>query len=124
MELNLDALVASLSQPNSYDDLSFTKASQVEYKKFSPYPFIVRDIALFVSTETTENDLKSVISKAAGDLLVKGPTLFDQFEKEGKKSFAFRMIFQSMDRTLSDEEVNKVMEKVYEAVKEKGWQVR
>ncbi len=126
-ELNLDALVNSLPEPTSYDDLNLGKASDVVYEKFSTQPFIVRDIALFVSTEM-EDDIKSVIinslKNSAGELLVKGPALFDQFEKEGKKSFAFRMIFQSMDRTLSDEEVNKFMEKVYEAVKGKGWQVR
>jgi phenylalanyl-tRNA synthetase beta chain len=125
VEMNLDALVDSLPTPDSYDDLNLGKAVEVEYKKFSPFPYIVRDIALFVSSDTKVEDVKSIIEEASKVLTrVKGPDLFDQFEKEGKKSFAFRIIFQSMERTLSDEEVNKVMERVYDSVKEKGWQVR
>lgn len=125
MEINLDALVANLPTPESYDDLNLGKAISTEYKKFSTQPFIVRDIALFVSSQTQVEEVKKVIENSAkSEILVKGPDLFDQFEKEGKKSFAFRMIFQSFERTLSDEEVNKVMEKVYEVVKENGWQVR
>ena len=125
MELNLDALVDSLPTPASYDDLNLGKAISTEYKKFSIFPFIVRDIALFVSSETKIDEVSNVIEKAAKtEILTKGPDLFDEFEKEGKKSLAFRLIFQAADRTLSDEEVNKIMEKVYESVKEKDWQVR
>lgn len=128
MEINLDALVASLPLPDSYDDLKLSKAVSIEYKKFSTEPFITRDIALFVASDTGESEVRKVIrdivKETAGQLLVKGPDLFDQFEKEGKRSLAFRMIFQSIDRTLSDEEVNKWMNKVYEVVKAKGWQVR
>jgi phenylalanyl-tRNA synthetase beta subunit len=56
--------------------------------------------------------------------LVKGPDLFDEFEKDNKKSLAFRLIFQANDRTLTDIEVNGFMENIYKIVKEKGWQVR
>jgi phenylalanyl-tRNA synthetase beta chain len=112
-------------------DLKSIKIEKGSNKKFIPFssePFMVRDIALFVeSTETVEN-VQSVIKESASDvakeLLIKGPDLFDQFEKEGKKSLAFRMIFQASDRTLTDIEVNGFMDKVYEVVKNKGWQVR
>ena len=66
-----------------------------------------------------------VIKEIKTNLLLKCPTLFDDFtNKEGKHSLAFRMIFQSMSKTLSDSEVNEIMEKVYEKVKEEGWEVR
>ncbi len=128
LEINLDALIASLPVPNSYDGLGFTRACSIEYKKFSSYPYIVRDIALFVPTEfkmeEVQKEIAIEIKSSADKLLVKGPDLFDEFEKEGKKSLAFRIIFQSFDRTLSDEEVNGYMEKLYKVVKDKGWQVR
>lgn len=128
LEINLDALITSLPAPKSYDDLNFMKASSIEYKKFSTYPYIVRDIALFVPTgskmEEVQRDIAIEVKSSAGKLLVKGPDLFDEFEKDGKKSLAFRMIFQSSDRTLSDEEVNGYMDKLYSLVKGKGWQVR
>ena len=59
-----------------------------------------------------------------GSLLVKGPDLFDTFSKDGKTSYAFRMIFQSFEKTLSDDEINGSMEKIYTDVKARGWEVR
>ncbi len=113
------------------DDLSgieMRQASRNIFKQFSNEPFIVRDIALFVSSNTdmstVEKTIQSSLDKVAGDLFVKGPDLFDQFEKEGKKSLAFRMIFQAMDRTLSDAEVNGFMDSLYSEVKKQGWEVR
>ena len=109
-------------------DIQTTKGSRVQFASFSKEPFIVRDIALFVESSINADDVQKIIKESAmtpaGELLVKGPDLFDQFEKEGKKSLAFRMIFQANDRTLTDEETNGFMDKVYSVVKEKGWQVR
>jgi phenylalanyl-tRNA synthetase beta subunit len=50
--------------------------------------------------------------------------LFDQFSKDGKTSYAFHMVFQSMDRTLTDIEVGDVMQKVENALRAKGYEVR
>jgi phenylalanyl-tRNA synthetase beta subunit len=52
--------------------------------------------------------------------------LFDQYDPEDQDriSLAYRLVFQSDERTLEDEEVNEIMDDVYEAVKEKGWEVR
>lgn len=109
-------------------DIKTEKGSRSKFVPFSTQPFIVRDIALFVESSVAAEDVQKIIKDAAissaKELLVKGPDLFDQFEKEGKKSLAFRMIFQATDRTLTDEETNGFMEKVYEIVKNKGWQVR
>jgi len=123
-EVLLDDVIKNLPQHESYSDLNFTKALDIKYKRFSAYPFIVRDIALFVPSETKPEEVIEVIKKEGTDLMIKGPTLFDDFTKEGKRSLAFRMIFQSMERTLSDEEVNVIMRKIYIAVKAKGWEVR
>ncbi len=81
-------------------------------------------MALFVPPEMSPESVAEIIRENAGDLVIRGPELFDEFSKDGKKSLAFRLVFQSFDRTLTDEEVNKVMENVYAALKEKGWEVR
>ena len=94
-----------------------------QYKKISPYPGVLRDIAVFVPEDVSSNDLLSTIAGEAGNLLVK-TRLFDEFKKEGKISFAYRLIFQSSEKTLTDEEVNVVMENVVKKVTQKGWQVR
>ena len=65
----------------------------------------------------------NVVRAAAGSLLVRSE-LFDTFEKGDKLSLAFRLVFQSFEKTLTDAEVNAVMEKVNEAVKKEGWEVR
>ncbi len=128
LEIDFDALISPFPT-GSLKDLGFVALPRdMRYKPFSLYPFIARDIALFVPSGTKDADVGDVIrdsaSNAAGDLLVKGPDLFDRFEKDGKISYAFHMIFQSFKKTLSDEEANGFMTKVYEAVKSKGWETR
>jgi phenylalanyl-tRNA synthetase beta chain len=127
-EVVLDSALLAAIKTGVYTDLGFNKAIDIVYKPFSVYPFIVRDIALFVSGGETADDVKkaivAVVETAAGKLLVKGPDLFDSFSKDGKTSYAFRMIFQSAERTLSIDEINAVMDTVYGAVKAKGWEVR
>src|SRR3989344_258470 len=94
------------------------------YKPFSIYPFVLRDIALWVPSGTDVGFTKPYIEREAGELLFRCD-LFDTFEKDGKVSYAFRLVFQSMERTLSDAEVNAIMEKVTSALNaQEGWQVR
>jgi len=82
------------------------------YKRFSVFPRIIRDIALFVPEGTTPESVAEIIKENAGDLCVRGPILFDEFHKDGKVSLAYRLVFQSPDRTLSDDETNQIMEKI------------
>lgn len=132
IEIDFDAVVKTLSEKNSVQnvsDLKFVPLSQdKKYIPFSHYPFITRDIALFVPATVGGGEVAAALcaaaSKAAGILLVKGPDLFDTFSKDGKTSFAFRMIFQSFEKTLSDDEVNAFMDAVYSDVKARGWEVR
>ncbi len=93
------------------------------YKAFSMYPFIVRDIALWIPTSTNVGRTTSYIRENAGELLVRLDS-FDTFEKEGRVSYAFRLVFQSMERTLTDEEVNSIMGGVSEALAKVGYTVR
>jgi len=93
------------------------------YKPFSMYPFITRDIALWVPSGTESNEIEHMIRENAGGLLMRSDQ-FDRFEKEGKISYAFRLIFQSMDRTLTDEEVSNVMERITNSLKGKNYTVR
>ena len=94
------------------------------YVPFSVYPFALRDIAVWVPKGTSEGTVGAVIDGAAGELLVRR-TCFDVFEKDGNVSYAFHLVFQSHERTLSEEELNSVMDAVTGALEgEKGYQVR
>ncbi len=93
------------------------------YKPFSLYPFITRDIAFWAPAGTDVRLTKSNIEKEAGELLV-CIDLFDRFEKDGRVSLAFRLVFQSFDRTLTDDEVNGVMDTVSASLRSAGFEVR
>jgi len=101
-------------EPASIKDMRYTPISQ--------YPFVLRDVAVFVPEGTDEKTVSSVIQLEARPLLVT-MRLFDVFRKDGKVSYAFNLVFQSHEKTLSDAEVNGVMEKVTAALNSK-WQVR
>lgn len=93
------------------------------YKPFSSYPFIARDIALWVPVGTDVAVVETVIRRNAGDLLVRFDQ-FDTFEKEGRVSYAFRLVFQSMERTLTDEEAHTIMTAIASALTQTGYEVR
>ena len=93
------------------------------FAPLSPYPFMTRDIAFWASPEREPDELFSLIHSAAGALLVK-LDLFDQFKKEERVSYGFRLVFESMERTLTDEEIGAVMEKVTAALANAGCVVR
>jgi phenylalanyl-tRNA synthetase beta chain len=129
-EINLDELLKSYKVPANalYSDLHFGPASPNMYRKISPYPFIVRDIAVFVP-ENIEADnvwlaIEKGIANAGASGLLACHSLFDTFKKDGNVSYAFRMVFQSMDKTLTDDEAGKIMEKINIEMKGKGWEVR
>ena len=93
------------------------------YKSFSLYPFITRDIALWAPFGTDEEFTESIIKDNAGELLVRLDQ-FDTFEKEGRVSYAFRLIFQSMERTLTDDEVNAIMDRISTSLSKADYEVR
>ena len=131
-EINLDELIEKLPEPESYENVLEVYSGDVVYKTISPYPFVGRDIAVFVPEEVVEEEIKKIIESEAGELLVRSPKLFDRFEKKDKEtdkiekvSYAFKMVFQSQEKTLTDEEVNEIMNKITKALNNKeGWEVR
>jgi len=120
-QLPLSKYRDEISEIKKFED--YPASSTKRYKSFSRFPFIVRDIALWVAGTTAAEDVEKVIKQNAGDFLVR-IELFDRFEKNSKVSLAFRLVFQSFDKTLTDKEVNLLMENLYVAAKKKGWDVR
>ncbi|MBU6414834.1 phenylalanine--tRNA ligase subunit beta [Patescibacteria group bacterium] len=101
--------------------------SEHEYRPISKYPAAVRDIALLVPRGEKIEKIQNVIETSGGDLLqdVDLFDYFEEFDKEKEKmSVAFHLRFQSNERTLLEKEVDVLMKKITEAVKEKQWAVR
>ena len=93
------------------------------FKPFSAYPFVLRDIAAWVPAGTDAGAMKSLVREHAGELLVRLDHV-DTFAKDGRTSLSFRLVFQSMEKTLTDEEVNAAMEKLYAALRAAGYEIR
>ncbi len=121
VEIELGPYIEKLPEPKAYEKAQ--GIPEARYKPFSRYPFALRDIAVWVSEETSVADVEKTIIGNAGELLVMHK-LFDEFKKDGKTSYAFRLVFQSFDRTLSDEHVNEVMGNIAAALKTRNWEVR
>ena len=116
-----EPLVAS-NVSREHEDLPTSNAAR--YQPFSKYPFIVRDIAMWAPKNTESfTDIIHIFGEHAQGLL-RHVDLFDQFQKDDRVSYAFHLVFQSFDRTLTDIEVNTIMQRITEAVAAKGFEVR
>ena len=94
------------------------------YTPFSVYPAALRDVAVWVPEGTQASEVQSVIVASAGEYLAR-IDCFDRFEKEGRVSYAFRLVFEAMDRTLSDKDLDPAMERVASSLATKaGFEVR
>lgn len=94
--------------------------AKVQYKEVSKFPSVRRDLALLIDKEVSYNQLKQLALKQDKKLL-KATNLFDVYEGknllEGKKSYGISFTFLNENKTLTDKEVDKVMEKVIVAYK-------
>ncbi|MDR3571189.1 MAG: phenylalanine--tRNA ligase subunit beta [Candidatus Pacebacteria bacterium] len=102
----------------------FPTSTATRYKPFSKYPFIVRDIAMWVpQSDQSFTEVIRIFGEYSQGLL-QHVDLFDQFKKDDRISYAFHLVFQSLDRTLTDAEVNAIMNTISSAVAAKGFAVR
>jgi phenylalanyl-tRNA synthetase beta chain len=98
----------------------------IAYKPISKFPAVIRDISLFVPANTRVIEVMDIIENTAGQLLI-DTDLFDMYipPEQDRKSLAFRLIFQSHEKTLTDKEVNKLLSNSISALEENiEWQVR
>lgn len=86
-----------------------------KYKEIARFPASTRDISLVVDKSVMIGTMETAIIKRGGKLL-ESCSLFDIYEGEqvgeDKKSVAFSLVFRAGDRTLSDAEINEVMDKI------------
>ena len=108
--------VAELSMTALYN----AKIKQLKFKEASKYPEITKDLAFVVENEVESEVIKNQIKKSGGRLL-DSIDIFDIYEniEEGKKSIAYKLVFKDANRTLSDEEVMEVFNKIIAEVEAK-----
>lgn len=108
-ELNLDLLMK-----NSKMDR--------KYKALPKFPAVTRDIALLVEDEVLVQDIEDTIKKQGGGIL-ESVKLFDVYKgkqiPEGKKSIAYSIVYRNSEKTLTDNEVAKVHDKILRSLEHK-----
>lgn len=130
VQIDMTKLVDELPQPETFGDVLKTQPLSERFKSISQYPFMTRDIAVFVNNEEDKKVLEKILVDRAGELLIREPRLFDVFKKQNddgtsRVSYAYKLVFQSYEKTLTDEEVNKIMDGMYtEITTHEGWEVR
>jgi phenylalanyl-tRNA synthetase beta chain len=97
-ELDMDALITASPEVVSFRDLL-------------AYPVVEQDVALVVDAGLPAAAVMESVRRAGGRLL-EDVSVFDLYEGaqvgEGKKSIALRLSFRSAERTLSEDEINKL----------------
>lgn len=99
-----------------------------EYQAISKFPSAVRDIAILVPPQVRVADVLNKINIAGGEL-IQDIDIFDIYEgkelPDGKKNFAFHIIFQAGDRTLSSKEIDNLFQKIIKTLEKNfNWEVR
>ena len=114
MEINLDKLLAK-------------RVGKMKFKEISKFPVIKKDLSILVDKNILSSDLAAKIKKKAGRLL-SDISIFDVYQgkniDENKKSLAYSLTFGDSNRTLNDDEVNAVMDKIIEDLEKDGMELR
>ena len=101
-EIDLQALIDAV--PERYD-----------IELVPSYPPVLEDLAVIVDEDLPAERILGIIQQAGGKLLV-GVRLFDVYHGEqigaGKKSLAYSLAYQSPERTLTDNEVLQVRQRI------------
>lgn len=103
-------------------------SGKIKFNEISKYPEVRRDLALLVDSSVSfENIYKS--AKQAEKSLLKDINLFDVYEgknlPEGKKSYAVSFTLQDSNKTLTDDQIDKIMGKIRQTLEsEVGAQLR
>lgn len=97
------------------------------YRPLPRFPGIEIDISVLVQKHTPVREALELIRKTDQQLIT-NVSLIDIFEDKNlgadKKSFTFRVLLQSPDRTLTDEEMKQVQQRIFSALQNSGFAVR
>lgn len=93
----------------------FQQDSISEFKPFSKYPSCFKDVSFYIPRESIihDNDVYEIVRNYAGDLVEK-MELVDSFENQssGKVSKCFRINYRSLERTLTNSEIDSIQLKI------------
>lgn len=103
------------------DDERFSKQFEsgeiIEFKPYSSYPPVERDIAFWITEKFYHNGFCEIVREKGGDL-VENVSILESFEhpKTKKTSKCYRIVYRSNDRTLTNEEINQIQNEVRNSI--------
>jgi len=112
-EYNLSQLEVHAGEKNIPTSQLLTKTvtatRAIQFVPYSKYPAVERDVSMLVDPSISSETAQEIIDRVGGELVV-DVDLFDVYEPAGsdKKGLAFHITYQAWDRTLNDEEINKI----------------
>lgn len=91
----------------------FTTDDIIEFKPYSSFPPITRDIAFWTPEGFSQNNFSEIVRETGGDI-VENVSIVDEFThpKTGRSSKCYRIVYRSNERTLTNEEVNEIDETI------------
>ena len=104
------------------DELFKKKVGKMKYKEISKFPSVKKDVAFLIDKKVVSKDIEKVIKNSGGSIL-SDIEVFDVYTgkniDENKKSIAYSLNFIDNKKTLTDEEVNNLLEKIIKNVCDK-----
>jgi len=87
-----------------------------KFKEVSKFPATIRDISFIINKDVSLNNYYEIVRDYA-DNLIEEVKLLDEYENEekfgkDKKSYTFRIVYRSSERTLTNEEINKIQTEI------------
>lgn len=117
---------ADIDQPVYYAELNWSalmkavRNNTVRYREISKFPPVSRDLALLIDKHVDFVEIERIAYQTERKLL-KSVELFDVYEgknlPEGKKSYAVNFILQDEQKTMSDKQIDAIMQKLIENLK-------
>ena len=112
---NYDIPVRVYMAELNFDEIVKSCSDAITYKPLPKYPSVARDIAIVVSDEITAGQIEEIIRNKGGKL-VEEIKLFDVYKgsqiEEGYKSMAYSIVYRSEEKTLNEEDISKVHNKI------------
>lgn len=108
------------------EEMLESAGGETKYESLPKFPASVRDLSLVCDSDVSNGEITDIIKGRAKHL--ENIRLFDVYTgeqiAENKKSLSYKLTFRKSDATLTDEELDKIIGKIIEALNEKGITLR
>ncbi len=116
--IDIELFVGELDLDKIFDLYKWNK----KYKEIPKYPSVSFDLSLVIDEHMLAQDIEKIIKSKSGNILEK-IEIFDVYKgpqiPEGKKSISYNIIFRDKTKTLTDADINGVIKKILEDLKNK-----